>query len=98
MNRSLTRFSSLLVFSLFVLTITGCLGDRDWKYPPQSSGTYLDTKATKPIPARVVVLPFEDLRGNKVKDEYWKAAIPLVLYGDLEYDRPEEVEGARKSG
>jgi hypothetical protein len=40
----------------------------------------------------VVVLPFEDLRGNFVQDEYWKIAIPLVPSGETIYDRPETVE------
>ena len=68
----------------------GCLGTRDWQYPPSSTGTYLEAKASNPIQAKVVVLPFEDLRGTKVKEEYWKAAIPLVLHAETEYDRPEE--------
>jgi len=96
MNRSLARISALLSVTVFMITFTGCLGTRDWEYPPESTGTYLDVKAPKPIPASVVVLPFEDVRGNNVKDEYWKAAIPFVLYGELEYDRPEEVKTAEE--
>lgn len=96
MNRSLARLPSILGFAVLFLTFTGCLGTRDWQYPPESSGTYLEKKASQPIPARVVVLPFDDLRGKNVKDEYWKAAIPFVLYGELQYDRPEEVEGAEQ--
>jgi len=92
MIRSLARMLPLLGVTALIIMVSGCLGSRDWQYPPESSGTYIDAKAAKPIPARVVILPFEDLRGSKVKDEYWKAAIPLVLYGELEYDRPEEVE------
>lgn len=83
---------SLLVLTTLLFTVSGCLGNREWQYPPESSGSYIGAKAAKAIPARVVVLPFEDLRGNTVKDEYWKAAIPFILYGELEYDRPEEVK------
>lgn len=96
MNHSLARMLPLLGLTALLITVSGCLGNRDWHYPPESSGAYIDAKAAKAIPARVVVLPFEDLRGNTVKDEYWKAAIPLVLYGELEYDRPEEVEKPEK--
>ena len=92
MNHSLARMLSLLGLTVLLLTVGGCLGSRDWHYPPESSGAYIGAKAAKPIPARVVVLPFEDLRGNTVKDEYWKAAIPFILFGELEYDRPEEVK------
>ena len=92
MNHSLARMLPVLSLTILLINVGGCLGTRDWHYPPESSGSYIDAKAAKAIPARVVVLPFEDLRGNTVKDEYWKAAIPLVLYGELEYDRPEEVE------
>lgn len=96
MNRSLARQLPLLGITVLCITLSGCLGKRDWQYPPESTGSYLDVKASKIIPARVVVLPFEDLRGNRVKDEYWKAAIPLVLYGELERDRPEEAEDSEQ--
>lgn len=92
MNHSLARMLPLLGVTILLIMVSGCLGSRDWHYPPESSGSFIDAKAAKVIPARVVVLPFEDLRGNTIKDEYWKAAIPFVLYGELEYDRPEEVE------
>ncbi len=92
MNHSLARTLPLLGATILLIIVSGCLGSRDWHYPPESSGSFIDAKAGKAIPARVVVLPFEDLRGNTVKDEYWKAAIPFVLFGELEYDRPEEVE------
>ena len=92
MIHSLARMLPLLGLAILLFTGNGCLGNRDWQYPPETSGKYLDMKAAKPVPARVVVLPFEDLRGDNVKDEYWKAAIPMVLYGELEYDRPEKVQ------
>ncbi len=92
MNHSLARILPLLGLVALFITVSGCLGTRDWHYPPESSGAYIGEKAAKAIPARVVVLPFEDLRGSKVKDEYWKANIPFILYGELEYDRPEEVK------
>ena len=83
---------SVLVMVFFCLsTVTGCLGKRDWQYPPASTGSFLNEKASSPIPAKAIVLPLEDLRGNEVKEEYWKAAIPLVPYGDTRYQRPEAV-------
>ena len=90
MKRSLMRmfFGFFIVIILGVLT--GCLGNRNWEYPPASTGAYLDAKAKVPLAAKAVVLPFEDLRGNSVKEEYWKASIPIVRYGVTKYDRPEE--------
>jgi len=72
--------------------LSGCLGNRDWQYPPSSTGAFLNEKAEKPISAKVIVLPLEDLRGNAKKDEYWKVAIPLIPYGDRKYERPETAE------
>lgn len=83
---------SILIMVLFCLsTVTGCLGNRNWQYPPESTGSYLSERASSPISAKVIVLPLEDLRGNGVKEEYWKATIPLVPYGDTHYQRPEAV-------
>ena len=92
MTSSHARIISLLFLTLLLMMSNGCLGNRDWHYPPSSTGTYLEAKASKPIPAKVVVLPFEDLRGTTVREEYWKAAIPLSLSGETEYDRPEEAQ------
>ena len=79
MNHSLARMLSLLVLTTLLITISGCLGNREWHYPPKSSGAYIGEKAANPIPARVAVLPFEDKRGTTQKDEYWKAAVPFIL-------------------
>lgn len=87
--------NSLSVFMLLLLclsTLTGCLGNRNWQYPPSSTGTYLNDKATTPVPAKAIVLPLEDLRGDGLKEEYSKAAIPLVPYGEAYYQRPEKAE------
>jgi hypothetical protein len=81
-----------LVVVLGCFSLTGCLGNRDWQYPPSSTGVYLNSKAAKSISAKVLVLPLEDLRGNAKKDEYWKAAIPLMPYGERLYERPETAE------
>ena len=90
MNRSLTRMVRGLVIVIILGVLTGCLGNRNWEYPPAATGVYLDAKAKTPLSAKAVVMPFEDLRGNSVKEEYWKAAIPIVRYGETRYDRPEE--------
>ncbi len=90
MKRSLARMF-FGIFTIFILgAVTGCLGNRNWEYPPSATGTYLDARAKAPLSAKAVVLPFEDLRGNSVKQEYWKASIPIVRYGETKYDRPEE--------
>ena len=89
-----------LSFSLFPLLclvlLSGCLGNRSWEYPPAASGSYIEEKASKPISGKAIVLPLEDLRGNAVKEEYWMAAIPLVPYGDTQYERPEIAEKPEK--
>ena len=87
--------NSLIVFIVLLLclsTLTGCLGNRNWQYPPASTGSFLKEKAATPIPVKAIVLPLEDMRGHEVKEEYWKATIPLVPYGDTRYQRPETVE------
>ncbi len=89
MRVSCNRLSVFIVIFLCFSTLLGCLGDRNWQYPPASTGSFLKEKAASPIPVKVIVLPLEDLRGNGVKEEYWKAAIPLVPYGDTQYQRPE---------
>jgi len=92
MRVSFTRLVVCMVLMVGWLSLTGCLGNRDWQYPPSASGTYLSAKADAVVPAKAVVLPLEDLRGKGVKEEYWKATIPLVPYGDTIYERPEAVE------
>ena len=86
------RLIIYMVFMIGCLSLTGCLGNRNWQYPPSASGTYLNAKADAVVPAKAIVLPLEDLRGEGVKEEYWKATIPLVPYGDTVYQRPESVE------
>jgi hypothetical protein len=89
---SFTRLVFCIVIMVGCLSLTGCLGNRNWQYPPSASGTYLNAKADAVVPAKAIVLPLEDLRGKGVKEEYWKATIPLVPYGDTIYQRPEAAE------
>lgn len=92
MRVSLNRLSVCILLFLSLSTVTGCLGNRNWQYPPGSTGSYLNQKASSSIPVKAIVLPLEDLRGKGVKEEYWKATIPLVPYGDTRYQRPEIAE------
>jgi len=78
---------TLIIFG--ALSISGCLGSREWTYPPPPGKAYLNVPATDSIPARLAVLPLEDLRGTEVKEEYWRVAIPFVPHGVTSYDRPE---------
>ena len=89
MRVSFIRLIISMVFMVGCLSLMGCLGNRNWQYPPSASGTYLNAKANAVVPAKAIVLPLEDLRGDGVKEEYWKATIPLVPYGDTLYQRPE---------
>ncbi len=94
--RSLTRSWVLILVILAMMAISGCLGNRDWQYPPSASGTYLENKAASAVLAKAIVLPLEDLRGKNVKEDYWLAAIPLVPYGDTMYERPEAAKSPEK--
>lgn len=89
---SRNRLSLFILLFMCLANLTGCLGNRNWQYPPASTGSYLNEKAASPIPVKAIVLPLEDLRGDAVKEEYWKAAIPLVPYGNTRYQRPETAE------
>ena len=84
-------FGFLMIVSL---TITGCLGSRDWQYPPPPDNKYLDTTAAQPVAGSLVVVPLEDKRGTEVREQYWAAAIPFVLQASAAYDRPETIEGS----
>ena len=96
MRVSLTRLAICMVLVFSCFSLTGCLGNRNWQYPPSSTGSYLSAKAATSVPAKAIVLPLEDLRGKAVKEEYWKATIPLVPYGDTRYERPETVKKPEK--
>jgi len=91
MIRSLSAFKVLCFMVIGALSVSGCLGARDWTYPPPPEKSYLSipTQGTS-IPASLTVLPLQDLRGNEMKEEYWRVAIPLVPHGVTSYDRPED--------
>lgn len=91
MNPLPSFFKVWCVLIIGALSLSGCLGEREWTYPPPPDETYVAAPIKDSIPARLVVLPLEDLRGTEVKDEYWKVAIPLVPHGVASYDRPETV-------
>ena len=92
MRVSRNRLAVFIFLFFFLSTLTGCLGNRNWQYPPDSTGSFLKEKAASPIPVKAIILPLEDLRGTAVKEEYWKATIPLVPYGETRYQRPETVK------
>lgn len=96
MRVSRNSLSVSMLLLLCLSTLTGCLGNRNWQYPPASTGSFLKEKAASPIPVKAIVLPLEDLRGNGVKEEYWKVTIPLIPYGDTQYQRPETAEKPEK--
>ena len=92
MQVSVKSSSMIVVGFVSLCLLSGCLGNRNWQYPPSSTGAYLNSKAEKPISTKVIVLPLEDHRGNAKKDEYWKVTIPLIPYGERKYQRPETAE------
>ena len=90
MTRKINNQKTLwLLVGLLSLGLTSCLGNREWSYPPQPSGTYLGVTAKQSVPARLVVLPLKDHRGRETQSEYWRAAVPLIPYGSTTYERPE---------
>ncbi len=91
MSRLSVMYKACGILMLVSLTITGCLGSRDWTYPPPPDGTYLGITAGQKISGRLVVRPLEDKRGTEVREEYWAAAIPFVPHAVTAYDRPETI-------
>lgn len=83
---------SWVVILLVTFSVAGCLGSREWTYPPAPDNAFLGIQANQPVSGRLVVLPLVDQRGKEVKEEYWKVAIPLVPSGSTFYDRPEKVK------
>ena len=79
------------VLLIVSLTITGCLGSRDWAYPPPPEKTYLGVTADQKVDGSLVVVPLTDKRGNEVREQYWAAAIPFIPHATAVYDRPETV-------
>ncbi len=76
---------------LAALSTAGCLGSREWTYPPPPGKAYLDVEVAQSHAAGLVVFPLEDQRDMMVREDAWKVAIPLVGYAVTAYDRPEEV-------
>ncbi len=77
------------VLLIVSLTITGCLGSRDWDYPPPPENTYLEVTADQKVDGSLVVVPLDDKRGTEVREQYWASVIPFVPYASSTYDRPE---------
>ena len=79
------------VLLIVSLTITGCLGSRDWDYPPPPENTYLEVTADQKVDGSLVVVPLDDKRGTEMREQYWAAAIPFIPHATAVYDRPEMV-------
>ena len=79
------------VLLIVSLTITGCLGSRDWDYPPPPENTYLEVTADQRVDGSLVVVPLDDKRGTEVREQYWASVIPFVPYASSTYDRPETI-------
>lgn len=82
------------VLLIVSLTITGCLGSRDWDYPPPPENTYLEVTADQKVDGSLVVVPLDDKRSTEVREQYWASVIPFVPYASSTYDRPETVSNS----
>lgn len=71
--------------AVLLLQVAGCA--TTFVYKPGKPVS--DDLAATPLPLKVAVRSFEDLRGNKVVDRFLLALVPLVPYGTKTYDRPE---------
>lgn len=79
------------VLLIVSLTITGCLGSRDWQYPPPPENAYLEVTADRKVDGSLVVVPLDDKRGTEVREQYWASVIPFVPHASATYDRPETI-------
>ncbi len=79
------------VLLIVSLTITGCLGSRDWAYPPPPEKTYLGVTADQKVDGSLVVVPLTDKRGTEMREQYWAAVIPFTSHATAVYDRPETI-------
>ena len=77
------------ILMIVSLTITGCLGSRDWQYPPPPDRTYLNATADQQVAGSLVVVPLADKRGTEVREQYWASVIPFIPHATTVYDRPE---------
>jgi len=85
-------FRFLLPSLIAGFVAAGCTVPRTWEYPPVPPGALLDMKAAKPVPVKVAVRPFRDLRGQQAQEECWKVVIPFYPYAEDRYDRPENAK------
>ncbi len=91
MSRLAVMHKACGVLMILSLTITGCLGSRDWIYPPPPGKTYLNIPAPEKVDGSLVVVPLDDKRDTEVREQYWATVIPFVPYGGTAYDRPEAI-------
>jgi hypothetical protein len=70
-------------------TSAGCSSRAAFYYTP---GVPVTTSAP-PLPLRVAVLPFEDLRGDRNTDAALLYLIPLMPFSWINYDRPDGANG-----
>ena len=79
------RTSRCTYTAVLILTAAGCA--TSFVYTPDKPLS--SDPAVLPLPLKVAVRPFEDLRGNKITDHFMLALVPFVPYGTKTYDRPE---------
>jgi len=79
---------------LAALALVGCYTTSEFSYPEKATECYNSNGSTCVATNKTVsILPFEDLRGRE--SSVWLQALcilPLVPYGRLIYERPDEVK------
>lgn len=85
----MNRKSSLIALAGFILSTVGCGTTAKFVYP--ADGRTVKKVSKSPIyPARVAVVPFEDMRGDKNQSgTYFLYMIPLMPCGWGKYERPD---------
>ncbi len=85
------RMSRVLLLPVLLLTVYGCTGPGSFVYPPNVEN--VEFKKNIFPDKTVVVKPFRDFRGELFEtDSFYLYLIPLMPYGYVEYDRPEDSE------
>ncbi len=85
------RMCRVLLLPVLLLVVCGCAGPASFVYSPD--GESVEFKETVFPDKTVAVSPFRDFRSELFDtDSFYLYLIPLIPYGYVQYDRPEDAE------